>query len=315
VSDKGSVVLIGSRSTVSVMGFQALREIGILIPLIITGDEDPGVDDWRLSLGKAARDAGYSDGKNLLVLHDPHKPEVMERIKACHADLLLSLQWRRILRPPLLAVPRHGAVNLHNAPLPLLRGCDPFSWAIHDGLERMGVTFHQVVDEGVDSGPVLAQRLWPLTAASTAWQIYLESLREAELLMRQSLAAIVAGQLSPLPQEPRYASYHPMGQFRFKPLEVNWGLPAVTLSSELRARIFPPFQLPFFQWNGRRVEVLECHAVRIRAVAGEVLAINPLQIGAKPGAIELKTVRLDGKEMSGGEFASLGGLRIGHSMV
>src|SRR5256886_10995870 len=99
-----SVVLFGSRSTQSVIGLKVLRELGISVPLVITGDEDPGVDDWRSSLGKAARDAGYRDGKNLLILRDPHSAEVFRQIEDLHADLILSLQWRRILRKELRGI-------------------------------------------------------------------------------------------------------------------------------------------------------------------------------------------------------------------
>jgi methionyl-tRNA formyltransferase len=164
VTRKRSVVLLGSRSTQSVIGLKVLTDLGISVPLVITGNEDPGTDDWRLSLAKAAREARYSDSKDLLILRDPHQTEVVKQIERLNVDLILSLQWRRILRKELRGIARQGIVNLHNAPLPLLRGCDPFSWAIHDGLERMGITLHQVIDDGVDSGPILAQRFWPISS-------------------------------------------------------------------------------------------------------------------------------------------------------
>ena len=314
MSRGGGVILIGSRATVAVLGFRMLRESGIHIPLVISGTEDPGTDDWRLSLVKAARDAGYRDGENLLVVGNPHRDETLERIRAAGADLILSLQWRRILRPPLLGIPRLGVVNLHNAPLPMLRGCDPFSWAIHDGLERMGVSLHQVIDEGVDSGPVLAQRFWPITATSTSWSLYMEAQRESELLMGESLPDILAARLTPRVQEPCHASYHPMGQFRFRDLEADWKLPAVTLSAALRSRIFVPFQVPFFSCRGERIEILGCRAVEGRGVPAAVAAVEPLRIGTKSGLLELIEVRVDGRAMSGPDFATKAGLRPGDAL-
>lgn len=315
MTDGGSVVLIGSRSTVAVAGFKILQELGISVPLVISGDEDPGADDWRLSLAKAARDAGYNDGKNLLVLRDPHQPEVLRQIRRLDVDLILSLQWRRILRQSLRPIAPQGIVNLHNAPLPLLRGCDPFSWAIHDGLETMGVTLHQVIDDGVDTGPILAQRLWPISEKSTAWQLYCESLSEAELLMRDGLKAIAAGKVEAQPQAARYASYHPLRQFRFSDLEVDWRLPAVTLSAQLRARIFPPFQLPYFCWQQKRLEILQCHAVEGNATVGEVVDTAPLRVAARRGAIQITKVRLNGEDMSDAALVQLLGLKIGQCLI
>ncbi len=296
--------MIGSRSTVSVIGFRVLRELGIKVPLVITGDEDPGADDWRLSLAKAARDAGYRDNQTLLVCNNPHRPEILEKIRAASADIILSLQWRRILRPPLLQMAKNGTVNLHNAPLPLLRGCDPFSWAIHDGLEWMGVTLHQVIDEGIDSGPVLSQRLWEMNHATTAWQLYLDSLRESEKLMRDTLSGILSGQTLPRAQDQRYASYHPMGQFRFKDLGADWNLPAVTLSAALRSRIFPPFQLPFSSIKGKRFHILGCQTSGLKGRPGVVLSTNPLTIGTSRAGLEIISVRWNDQDLSGVEFAA-----------
>lgn len=310
----GSVVLFGSRSTQSVVCFNALRELGVLIPLVIAGAEDPGADDWRLSLAKAAIDAGYRKGKDLLVLQNPHASEVVERVRGAGADVILSVQWRRILRDPLYGLSKRGLVNLHNAPLPLLRGCDPFSWAIHDGLQNMGVTLHEIVDDGIDSGPILAQRLWPISDRATAWSLYNESLKQADLLLRDSIADILAGRALRQPQPSRFVSYHPMRQFRFNDLGIDWELPAATLSAATRARIFPPFQLPFFEYRNHRIEIIECHAVQVSAEVGQVIETNPLRIAAGRGSIEFGRLRLDTRETAASELAQEIGLKSGHNV-
>jgi methionyl-tRNA formyltransferase len=302
VTARSSIVLFGSRSTASVIGFKVLRELGFSLPLVITGNEDPGIDDWRLSLGAAARAAGFEQDENLMVIRDPHRPETLERIRSANADLILSLQWRRILRPSLCACARLGALNIHNAPLPLLRGCDPFSWAIHDGLQQMGVTLHQV-DEGVDSGAIMAQRLWKIAPTATAWSLYQESLTETDAILRDSLPDVVAGKLKPVPQDHRYASYHPLDQFHFGELEVDWTLPATTLSAFVRSRIFPPFQLPFFRAGNTKVEILGCDVVGGRGKPGVVVDLAPLRITAKTGAIEIISARLKKQELAGADIA------------
>lgn len=310
MSGVARVVLLGSRSTASVTALRILQELGCEVPLVISGDEDPGTDDWRLSLAKAARDAGHKDGAGLAVVHDPHSPEMLARIKAAAPDVVLSVQWRRILKPSLIALASRYVVNLHNAPLPMLRGCDPFSWAIHDGLEVMGVSLHQVPDTGVDSGPVLAQRLWPVRKNSTAWSLYEESLPEAERLMRESLPGTLAGTLPAVPQDPRRSSYHPLGQFRFGELEARWELPSTVVSSALRSRVFPPFQLPFFMSGGRKVEIIECEAASGRGTAGTVLSTDPLRIATKPGALQITRARIEGTVFEGARIAAAAGLSV-----
>jgi methionyl-tRNA formyltransferase len=304
------VVLLGSRSTASVTAFRVLQELGCELPLVISGDEDPGVDDWRLSLVKAARDAGYKYDQGLAVVHDPHTPQMLARIKAAAPDVLLSVQWRRILKPSLIELASRYVVNLHNAPLPMLRGCDPFSWAIHDGLEVMGVSLHVVPDTGVDSGPVLAQRLWPVRKNSTAWSLYEESLPEAERLMREFLPGTLAGTLPAVPQDSSRSSYHPLGQFKFGELEARWEQPSLVVSSALRSRVFPPFQLPYFLTRGRKVEIMECEATAGRGKAGTVLATDSLRIATRPGALQITRARIDGTVLEGARIAAAAGLSI-----
>ena len=58
---------------------------------------------------------------------------------------------------------RHRIVNVHPALLPSFPGLDAIGQALEAGVEVTGVTVH-FVDEGVDTGPVLAQREVPVPA-------------------------------------------------------------------------------------------------------------------------------------------------------
>merc|ERR1719409_665539 len=144
------VVLIGDGS-MAARGLALLKSLpGIEVPLVIADAADPGVDSWRLSLVKAARSLGYTIGENLVQPKFPHSRAVLEKLGELKPTLIISLQCRKIMRMPFIKT-ANVVVNCHNAPLPLLRGCDPFAWAIHDGLRQMGVTLHQVLDEGIDN--------------------------------------------------------------------------------------------------------------------------------------------------------------------
>lgn len=75
-------------------------------------------------------------------------------VKSAAADLIISHGYRHILSPAVLATTR--VVNLHISYLPWNRGAHPNFWAIYEGTPS-GVTVHWV-DEGVDTGPIIAQR-------------------------------------------------------------------------------------------------------------------------------------------------------------
>jgi methionyl-tRNA formyltransferase len=60
-----------------------------------------------------------------------------------------------------LAVPRLGWLNGHPSLLPSHRGPLPVAWAIREGEDEIGITFHRM-DADLDTGPILSQRRYPL---------------------------------------------------------------------------------------------------------------------------------------------------------
>lgn len=300
MSSPARIILIGN-GTLAARGLRLMQELGIEVPLILADSHDDGVDSWRESFRGCAEDQGYVFGSNLFAPANPNKADVLQQMQAVDASAVLSLQCRRILRTPLLELFPGRVLNLHNAPLPLLRGCDPFAWAIHDGLHSMGVSLHQVLDEGVDNGPVVAQRLWKMEDDTSSWDLYGQALEQAMQLLRDDLLPFLEGKTQGVPQSETQSTYHPMGQFDFSQLQVEWNLPAQTLSAWIRARIFPPFQLPWTNLGGQRVEILKCRMDTARGAVGELLQQDSLIIGARYGSLQIIQVRLPDARVLTGE--------------
>ena len=76
-------------------------------------------------------------------------------------DLVVCMGFPWKIPPAALAVPRLGWLNGHPSLLPRHRGPLPVAWAIRDGDEELGVTFHRM-DAELDTGPIFAQRRFPL---------------------------------------------------------------------------------------------------------------------------------------------------------
>jgi methionyl-tRNA formyltransferase len=68
--------------------------------------------------------------------------------------MCLGFPWK--IPPDALAVPRHGIVNGHPSLLPRYRGPSPVSWAIRNGEDEVGFTFHYM-DAELDTGNILGQ--------------------------------------------------------------------------------------------------------------------------------------------------------------
>lgn len=297
MSERPPTVVIIGHGSMAARGLQLIRSMGIEVPIVVADAADDGIDGWRMSFVKMARSLGYRDGETLFQPNFPHSPAILAKLKEVNPTLILSLQCQKIIRFPVIEIAKLGVVNCHNAPLPLLRGCDPFAWAIHDGLLQMGVTLHQVLDEGVDNGPILCQKFWPIKSDTTAWDLYNRGIEEALNVVKENLHLILKQEITPRPQEEHLVTYHPMKQIAYKPLDMDWSLPAVTLSAFARARIFPPFQMPTFVLAGKTLHIAKVDlATDVKVtkadLPGTVMSLSPLTVAARWGALRVHQVRI-----------------------
>lgn len=85
-------------------------------------------------------------------------------------DLGIMAWWPNIIRKELIGYPKHGFVNTHPSYLPYNRGKHYNFWALAEQTP-FGVTLHKV-DEGIDSGPIIAQRKIPYGWTDTGETLY-----------------------------------------------------------------------------------------------------------------------------------------------
>lgn len=82
-------------------------------------------------------------------------------LESVRPDLVVCMGFPWKVPADALAVPPLGWLNGHPSLLPRHRGPIPIAWAIRDGDERVGISFHRM-DVELDTGPVLAQRAYPV---------------------------------------------------------------------------------------------------------------------------------------------------------
>lgn len=167
-------------------------------------------------------------------------------------DVVLSVKFGYVLRRPFLDLFPGRVLNLHTSLLPFNRGAYPNVWSIVEGTPA-GVTLH-VVDEGVDTGPVLAQREVSLHPWDTGKALY-DRLDEAALdLLAEAWPAYRAGTLAPRAQEKGGTSHWTDDVASIDEIELERTYEARRLIDVLRARTFPPHRGVYFRTpDGRRV--------------------------------------------------------------
>ena len=124
-------------------------------------------------------------------------------------DLILMWWSSMLLPPPVLTIPAKGAVNVHGGLLPSYRGGHVTQWAIINGEREFGVTLHYV-DDGVDTGPVIAERRFALDDTDDA-QSVAGKLREAgSELLTTWWPRLIDGTAPRIPQDESRAKYWPL---------------------------------------------------------------------------------------------------------
>jgi len=118
------------------------------------------------------------------------------------AELVVLAGYMALLTPGFLARFPGRVINVHPALLPAFPGLHAVEQALEYGVKVFGVTVH-FVDEGVDTGPIIAQRAIELPGAPSAAEVR-DALRPIEHdLLCEAVALIARGAVTPDPDHPR----------------------------------------------------------------------------------------------------------------
>src|SRR5690606_21769316 len=148
----------------------------------------------------------------------------VERLAQWHADLMVVVAYGLLLPKNVLDTPRLGCVNIHASLLPRWRGAAPIQRAIQAGDKETGVTIMQM-DVGLDTGPMLLERVTPIDARETASTLHdrLSTLGAEAVL--EAIEAIAAGTASPRQQPEEGATY--AAKIRKEEALIDWSRPAL----------------------------------------------------------------------------------------
>ncbi len=149
----------------------------------------------------------WKAGAEVVATGHANDPAVVARIKAYDPDLILAVHFDQVIRQPLIALPRLGVVNIHPSLLPEYRGPFPVFWALRNGAPQVGVSLHAIVDEALDTGPILLQRTLAPRAGDTVLSLDRRLLVEGVKLIAESIDAIARGAVNPRPQPPGEGTY------------------------------------------------------------------------------------------------------------
>jgi methionyl-tRNA formyltransferase len=175
----------------------------------------------------------------------------VDQLRVWNPELIVVAAFGQILRSEVLQLPARGCVNLHASLLPRHRGAAPIPAAILAGDTETGITLMRM-DEGVDTGPILAQEKLIVAADDTALSLGAQLAELAGTTVERHLPSFSLGELPERRQPDAGATYAP--PLRKADGRLNFALSAISL--ERRVRAFHPWPGTFAIWQGEPLKVL-----------------------------------------------------------
>lgn len=179
-------VLVSGRGT----NLQALLDAGL--PVVAVASSQPGVE----ALDRAHR----ADVEAAIFALDDYPDRdardlaLADWLEGRLVDVVVTAGFMELLQPLFVERFRNRIVNVHPALLPAFPGRTPVEDALAHGTKVTGVTVH-LVDEGVDSGPILLQECVPVEPGDTAETLHARIQAVEHRLLPEAVRLLLAGRV------------------------------------------------------------------------------------------------------------------------
>jgi len=184
------------------------------------------------------------------------RPAAIAALARFTPDVGIVAAYGRILPPDVLAIPRHGHLNVHASLLPRWRGAWPIGAAILAGDAETGVSI-MLLDEGMDTGAVLSKRAVSIQPDDTTESLERTLAGLGAGLLVDTLPGHLSASIPPLAQDEPLATY--CRPVRKADGVIDWTQPAEQIERQVRA--MHPWPGAFTTWQGKQLRLLKARAV------------------------------------------------------
>jgi methionyl-tRNA formyltransferase len=214
--------------------------------------------------------------------------------------VMVVAAYGEILRPQVLAIPPAGVINVHPSLLPKYRGASPIEGTLLAGDQETGVTI-MLMDEGMDTGPILAQRSVATELDDSAGLLGERLARLGAELLLETLAPWLDGRIEAQPQDDAQATYtRPISK---EDAVIDWALPAIEIWHRVRA--YNPRPGARTWWEGVQLNVLRGRPLaewKGQGGPGRVVqTTSGVAVVTGQGALLLEEIQLAGRRTMGAE--------------
>jgi len=215
----------------------------------------------------------------------------IDEMRSLNPEFIVVIAYGKILPGAILEMPENGCINVHASLLPNYRGAAPIAWAILRGEEKTGITT-MLMDEGLDTGPILLQQEADISRDDTAGSLSTKLALLGASLLIETLRGIREGSVKPRAQSGE-VSYAP--PLRKEDGLIDWSRSAVEISNFVNG--MQPWPSAYCMLEGARVTILKAEPLEGSGLPGTVIRSSKgeLLIGTGKGLISLLELQPSGK--------------------
>ncbi len=215
----------------------------------------------------------------------------ISELKSFNPSAIVLVAYGQILPAAIIDLPKRGCINIHASLLPAYRGAAPVNWAIINGEKKTGITI-MLMDEGMDTGPVLLQGEIEIRESDTTGTLYLKLSEIGADLLISLLNDLEGGNVTPHAQTGE-VSYAPV----LKKTDglLNWSRSAKDICNFIRG--MNPWPGAYSYIEGERIKLLSARPTDDNGPEGVIKKIskNELIVSAGNGAVSILELQPSGK--------------------
>ena len=287
---------------ISALCLKRLVEDGFDVRAVVTGSDKPR---RRGNIMTPTPTKAYAVEKGIEVFTPETLKDAafMETLEKVNPDLIVVVAYGKILPKPVLEYAKYGCINLHVSLLPKYRGAAPMQRAIMAGESETGVTVMRM-DEGLDTGDILAVRKFPIGKEDNFETVHDKSAEIGSALLSEVIPLIEEGKIEGVKQDTDGATY--AAKIEKSDCKIDFGKSARELDFIIRG--VTPIPGAFCYLNGKMLKIAKAAPNGKKGEAGRVIEADgagegSFTVACGSGALEVFSVIPEGKgKMSAGDF-------------
>ncbi len=194
----------------------------------------------------------FAVGHGLEVMQPQKISLITDRLREMQLDAIVVIAYAQIIPENILSLPKFGCVNVHGSLLPKYRGAAVLQAPILNNDYETGVTI-MLMDKNLDTGPILKQKSFPITAQETAGTLGKKMAEAGAELLPQTLVDYFSGYIKPRQQDDALANY--VGRLSKEDGLIDWTKSAKQLECFVRA--MTPWPSAWTWIAGKKLKIIE----------------------------------------------------------